>query len=195
VALAATALAAALSASAALAAEKSAADDWYVEGGGYAQKDIVRVSLNTNGGLLIKSQVADGVEYITGYEAWGELNASKLNINAWRYEGKYEFREPVEAGSFNPTLGEPYSLPPFTIDGLTYSVVLTRADAGTVKISGYVDIDVAGRTEINADCAIWRQGTPKPEIPDTESGCDAGAGAPALFALGAALLGRRHTRR
>lgn len=188
-------LAAALFSCAALAAGNSISDNWFVEGSGFAQKGILRVSLNANGGLDIKSRFVDGTEYITGYETWGELNASRLGINTWRYGDKYELSAPIEVRSFNPTMSEPFRLPPFTIDKLTYRVVLTSANSGTVDISGYVDIDTVGETEINADCAIWREGTPMPDIPDTESGCDAGSGASALLALGAVLLSRRYPRR
>jgi hypothetical protein len=153
------------------------------------------VRLNAKGSLDIKTKIEDGKEYVTGYETKGELDASSFHINAWRDGSKYELQVPFKVLSFNPTVSDPFELPPFAIDKLNYTVVLTSANSGTVKISGYADIDTVGETEINADCRIWRQGTPKPDIPDTESGCDVGAGALSLLVLGAALLKGRYSSR
>jgi hypothetical protein len=168
---------------------------WLSSGTGFAERGFVRVRLNADGVLDIKSTDVDGTENITGYEAWGGLNASLLGINTWGYHNKYELSLPIEVGSFNPTVNEPFRLPSFTIDRLTYTVVLTDENSGTVNISGYVDIDMVGDTEINANCAIWREGTPKPETPDTESGCDVGAGALGFIALAALLLRGRNSKR
>jgi hypothetical protein len=153
---------------------------WLVEGEGFAKKGLLRVKLNTNGTLNVKSVIEDGAESLTGYEVWGELNASQLGINTWSYHNLYELPAPVEVGRFDPTLNDPYALPTFTIDKLSYTVVLTSANSGTVHITGSIDIDVVGETEIDADCAIWRQGTPRPDIPEAGSGCDNGVGVIAL---------------
>jgi hypothetical protein len=176
-------------------ATQTVGGSWLVEGGGYAKKSVLRVELTTNGMLDIRSSTADEKEILTGYEVWGELNASRLGINAWSYHNDYELSPPVEAGRFEPTLNEPYRLPTFTIDGLSYTIVLTSENSGTVNISGYVDIDVVGRTDVNADCAIWRQGTPKPVIPDSTSGCDAGAGSLLALFLPVLMLGARIKRK
>jgi hypothetical protein len=157
---------------------------WLIEGKGNARKGLLRVSLNTNGTIDIKSAVdADGAETLSGYEAWGYLNASQININAWEYHNEYTLPVPLPIGKFNPSLGEPLELPPFTIDKLTYTIVFTNIDSGTVNIKGYVDVDVAGECEVNADCAIWRYGTPKPEIPDSGGGCNSGLGVCGLIAV------------
>jgi hypothetical protein len=187
--------AAALSHETARAAAYRLGGRWLLEGDGFAEKSILRVSLNTNGRLAIKSDIADGSESLTGYDVYGELNASRLDINTWSYQNECKLSPAIEVGSFNPTMSNPFRLPPFTVDKLTYAVTLTSVNSGTVNISGYVDIDTVGRTAINADCAIWREGTPKPAIPDTGSGCDMGTGALGLLALSAIFLGRRNCKR
>lgn len=168
---------------------------WLVSGAGFAERGFVRVRLDAAGVMDIKSKFVEETENITGYEVWGDLDASLLGINTWEYYHLYELPLPVEVGSFNPTINEPFGLPPFTIDRLTYTVVLTDENSGTVNIKGYVNIDMVGDTEINADCAIWREGTPRPETPDTGSGCDAGAGALGIFVLGALYFSGRYARR
>jgi hypothetical protein len=175
----------------ALASEYYLAGRWLAEGGGFAKKSLLRVRLEANGAFDIKSAVENGTERVTGYGVYCELNASRLGINTWSFRTEYELPSPIEVVDFNPTMNDPFRLPPFTIDNLTYTVTLTDANSGTVGISGYVDIDTVGQTEINADCAIWRQGTPKPDIPDTSRGCGIGTGALALLAGGAIFLGRR----
>jgi hypothetical protein len=166
---------------------------WLIEGNGFAERGFLRVSLWTQGTVAIKSQTSEGTEYLTGYDVWGELNASRLGINTWGYQGKYEPPNPISVGEFEPTLNEPFRIPTFSIGKLNYTITLTDVNSGVVNISGFVDIDVVGETEINADCAIWREGTLKPQIPDSGSGCDAGAGSLALLlSFGAVFIGRRH---
>jgi hypothetical protein len=169
--------------------------DWLFYGEGFAEKSFLRVSMYANGTLEIKSSAAGGTEEISGYEVWGELDASRLGINAWDYHGEHTLARPLHVDDFNPTLNEPYTLPPFSIDGLTYTVEFTSVSSGTVKIRGFVYIDSVGECEVNADCALWRQGTKMPEIPDTGSGCEtAGAGstlAAAVIAAFASVRGRR----
>lgn len=173
------------------ASEYYLAGRWLAEGGGFAEKSPMRVRLDANGIFDIKSAAGNGTERVTGYGVYCELNASRLGINTWSFRTEYELPSPIEVVDFNPTMNDPFRLPPFTIDKLTYTVTLTDANSGTVGISGYVDIDSVGETEINADCVIWREGTPKPDIPDTSSGCGIGAGALGLLAGGAIFLSRR----
>jgi hypothetical protein len=172
---------------------------WLIEGEGTARKDMLPVKLYADGTLQIKSATENGSESILGYEIWGDLEASHLGINAWEDRGKYEVPSefPIPPiNDFNPSMSDPIKLPPFEIDHLVYTVEFTSVHSGTVNISGYVILDVVNRTEISANCAIWRQGTPKPDTPDTSWGCDAGAGAASLVSL--AMLGsalRRRKRR
>jgi hypothetical protein len=132
-----------------------------------------------------------------GYEIWGNLEASHLNINAWEDKGEYVVPSQlsITVSDFNPSMSDPFRLPPFKIDNLVYTVEFTSVNSGTVNISGYVILDVVNRTEISANCAIWRQGTPKPDTQDTSWGCDSGAGVASfvsLSMLGAALRWRKH---
>jgi hypothetical protein len=168
---------------------------WLFDGEGFIERSLLRVSLSANGTLDIKSAAAGNAETISGYEVWGELNASRLGINAWSYHGEHSLAWPVAVGEFNPTLSEPYTLPSFSIDKLTYTVEFTSVNSGTVKIRGFVDIDMVGECEVNADCALWRQGTKMPETPGTGSGCETGAGAVPAAALLAAFMKAKGKRR
>lgn len=186
-----------LVAGAAFAADYLIGGRWLAEGSGYAEK-VVRVSLNAAGTLDISSTVQDGVESITGYDIWCELTASKLGINAWSYRQNQVLSTPIPIKDFNPSMSDPFRLPAFTIDGLTYTVVLTSVSSGTVEIRGDVDIDGVGTCRVSADCVIWKEGTPRPNVSDSDSGCNTGFGVSALFILvfSCTLLNgksRRHT--
>ena len=156
---------------------------WLIEGGGYAEKGIVRVELKDEGTLDINTTTKNGVQYITGYTLKIRLNASKLGINAWENNSTITFQNPIPVPSLNPTLNEPFDLPAVTVDRMTYKVRFTKTTSGTVKIYGFMDIDTVGTVEINSDSAVWKQGTPKPIIDDDKSGCNAG------FSIIALLLG------
>lgn len=156
---------------------------WLTEGGGFIEKGIARVALTDSGWLKVITTYEDGVETITGYEVYGKLDASRLDINAWSYRNDITLGTPIPVKDFNPSMSEPFKLPPITVDELTYTLELTSVNSGTLKLRGYVDIDVVGRCEVNADNAIWKEGTPKPDIPDSESGCNAGAALPAMTLL------------
>ena len=167
---------------------------WLLDGGGFAEKGILRVSLTANGDMdIIASKDASGTEKITEYRLRGELNASRLNINTWKYSGTMPVNPPITVNNFNPTINEPFRLPSFTIQELTYTVELTSATAGTIKIRGYVDIDKVGKCEINADCALWKEGSDKPAVPNSKSGCNSGAGA-ALAVIAASWFFLRKRR-
>ena len=156
---------------------------WQTEGGGFIEKGVLRVSLTDAGWLKVITTYEGGVETITGYEVYGELEASRLGVNAWSYRNTITLGTPIPIKDFNPSMSDPFKLPPITIDDLTYTLELTSVTSGTLKLRGYVDVDVVGRCEVNADNAIWKQGTPKPDIPDSESGCNAGATLPAAAIL------------
>lgn len=182
-----------LLASAASAAQtQTVGGRWLAEGSGFAEKGILRVSLTADGYVNINSTNENGVETITGYDVYSVLHATKLEFNAWSYSGSQRLATPLSIPDYNPTLSNPLTLPPFTMDGLEYAVTLTSVTSGTVKIRGDVNIDGFGKCEVNADCALWKEGTAKPDIPSKDSGCDAGAGgAAAGLLLLAACLRRR----
>jgi hypothetical protein len=159
-----------------LSAEYRVGGRWRTDGGGFAEKGFVRISLSNSGVLTLRSTMDGDVERITGYNMYGELRATGFNINAWRQSDDHDYAIPIEVDGFNPSMSDPFVLPSFTIDKLTYTVSLTSVNSGTVRLRGYVDIDGVGECEVNADNAIWREGTPRPSVPETESGCASGTG-------------------
>jgi hypothetical protein len=147
---------------------------WLLEGSGYAEKSFVRAELTDSGTLDIKTHVENGVRYVLGYTLDLRLDASRFNINAWKHSKVVLLDTPVPLPELNPTTNEPFELPLITVDGLTYEVTFTTATSGTVKIYGYIDIDVVGNVNINSISAIWKSGTQKPDISDMSSGCNGG---------------------
>lgn len=145
---------------------------WLLEGSGYAEKGFVRAELTDSGTLDIKTQTEDGVRYVLGYSLDLRLDASRLDINAWKYSKIVLLDVPVPLPELNPTANDPFELPPVTVDGLTYEVTFTATTSGTVKIYGYIDIDVVGSVGIDSVSAIWKSGTDKPDIADMTSGCN-----------------------
>jgi hypothetical protein len=147
---------------------------WLLEGGGFAQKGVLRVELTDEGVLDIQTQVEDGVRYVLGYSVGLWLDASKFGINAWKYSKTVNLQTPIPIPDLDPTLNDPFELPPVTVEKMTYKVVFTSTTSGTVKIYGNLDIDVVGEVEIDSASAIWREGMEKPDIPDMTSGCSTG---------------------
>lgn len=145
---------------------------WLIEGGGYAKKDILRVELSDEGTLDILSKTENGTQYITGYTLNIRLDASKLGIKAWNNTDTATFQVPVPMPEFNPTVNKPFELPAVTVDRMHYQVTFTSINSGTVKIYGFMDVDTAGTIEIDSLSAVWKQGTPKPNIDDKSSGCN-----------------------
>ncbi|MDR3331943.1 MAG: hypothetical protein LBT08_04880 [Synergistaceae bacterium] len=157
--------------------------NWLTNGGGFAEKGILRIGLSNNGRLTMRSYMDGDREIITGYYMQGELQATGFNIRAWEQSDNHDYGIPIPLDDFNPSMSDPFSLPPITVDKLTYTVVFNDVNSGTIRLRGYVDIDGVGECEVNADNAIWREGTPRPSVPDTESGCNAGFSAGALAIL------------
>jgi hypothetical protein len=150
---------------------------WLLDGGGYAEKSFVRVELSANGELFVRTELEDGVRYVTGCDVTATLDASRFNINAWKYSSSTDLQHPVMVPEANPTLNEPFELPPVTYDGLTYEVTFTSASSGTIRIYGRVDAGV----DINSTSVVWKEGTERPRVKDASSGCDTGGGAAALL--------------
>jgi hypothetical protein len=147
---------------------------WLLEGGGFAEKGVLRVELTDEGVLDIRTQLEDEVRHVAGYNVRLRLDASKLGISAWEYSKAMDLTPSIPIPDLNPTVNDPFKLPPVTIDGLTYEVTFTSITSGTVKIYGNLDVDVAGKVEIDSVSAIWKEGTEKPDIPDMSSGCNSG---------------------
>ena len=168
---------------------------WLLEGSGYAEKGFVRAELTDSGTLNIQTQTEDGVRYVLGYSLDLRLDASRLNINAWKYSKIVLLDVPVPLPELNPTTNNPFELPPVTVDGLTYEVTFTSTTSGTVKLYGYLDIDVVGNIGVDSISAIWKSGTAKPDIDDMTSGCNWGVPwAASLLPLLAMKLGKKVKR-
>ncbi|MDR1885759.1 MAG: hypothetical protein LBQ56_05740 [Synergistaceae bacterium] len=167
---------------------------WLTDGGGFAEKGILRIELNNRGYLDFRSTVVDGVETITGYYMYGELTATGFEIRAWRQSDDHDYDYPLMVKDFNPSIGNPFVMPRIKIDELEYTVSFTSENSGIISLRGYIDIEVAGRCEVNADNAIWKEGTARPaETPETASGCSSAPGMGMMLPLAVFLLGRRRS--
>jgi hypothetical protein len=145
-----------------------------MEGGGFAEKGFVRSELTLDGTLDIQTQTENDDRYFLGFSLAMRLDASRLNINTWKYSKVVVLDIPVKLPELSPTTNEPFELPPVPVDDLVCEVTFTSTTSGTVKIYGYIDVDVVGRVEIDSESAIWKEGSQKPDIPDKTSGCNAG---------------------
>ena len=162
---------------------------WLLEGGGYAEKGVVRAQLTVEGDVVIQTKTENEVQYLTGYTVWARLDASRLNIKAWDYSDTVVFDSPIEIPELRPTTNQPFELPPVRIDDLTYQVTFTSTTSGTIEIYGDLNVDYVGTVEVNSESAIWKEGTARPDIPDESSGCNAGVGFSSMALL--ALLAKR----
>jgi hypothetical protein len=158
---------------------------WLIEGGGFAEKGFVRAEMTLDGTLDIQTQAESGDQYVQGFTLAMRLDATRLNINTWKYSKAAALKVPVKLPELRPTTNEPFELPAVPVDDLTVEVTFTSTTSGTVKINGYIDVDVVGQTEIQSESAIWKEGTPKPDIPDRTSGCNGvfGGGYGAILAV------------
>ncbi len=174
---------------------------WDIDGDGFVEKEFLRVSLEFDGYMilttattqeilddavsrdLVRQEYADradvlsgDVKFLTGYDINLTITATNLDIRAWSEHIPNGIRIPVPLPTQVPSASYPYELlvQP-NVDGLNYKFTLTSATSGKVKITGYIDLDVVGETEINSECLIWKHGTPKPQSDGgSSSGCDAG---------------------
>ncbi|MDR1378097.1 MAG: hypothetical protein LBJ36_03505 [Synergistaceae bacterium] len=147
---------------------------WFIEGGGFVEKGIARVEMTLDGTLDMRTQIESGDQYFLGFSLAMQLNASKLNINAWRYSKVVILNTPVKVPELAPTMSNSFKLPPVSVDGLVYEVTFTSTTSGIVKISGYIDVDIVGQVEISSESAIWKKNSPKPDISNKASGCNSG---------------------
>lgn len=176
------------------AAAWDAAGRWLIEGTGYGEKSPVRLRLALDGYMDLKTVTSGDARFVTGYDLNMRLDTSRAGVKTWTEEIHKTLPVPVPLPSLAPTVNEPFKLPDFRADGLTYAVTLTSATSGTVDIYGTIDLDVLGRTEVNSKSAVWKDGTKRPDLDDDlKSGCSAGTPflALALLAPLAGVLRRR----
>lgn len=179
-------------------AEESASYDvagrWLIRGNGFGKK-TVSVELKLEGLLDLQTKEIDGKRHISGYDLWMRIDASRLKIKAWQETYREELSIPMPLPELRPTLNSPLILPAVkTREGLIYQVTLTSVTSGTVKIYGTIDLDVVGKTEIDSNSKIWKEGTPPPDIEDLTKGCGVGLGVGPLLLLLPLLLSRARRR-
>ena len=175
---------------------------WHIKGQGYGEYSPIRLKLSLTGNmniatsklseisadnLYIKSgdetvsldlenhpELAD-MKALTSYDIYMRLELTGAGFKAWEENFPNGIRIPVLLPNLRPTVNEPFVLPGISNENITYQVSFTSPTSGKVRIHGYTDVDVLGTCEINADCAIWRDGYPEPELDsETDSGCNSG---------------------
>ena len=193
---------------------------WNVEGTSFIEKGIVRLSLKIEGTANqttdelknlaenIDKIIEDNEEkarniinenrrVLTGCELDLKLyifDKAGFDIKAWDEYIENAIQIPVLLPEMRPTISDPFILPSVTRDDLTYTLTFESESSGKLRVRGYVDVDNVGTCEINADCALWRAGTTKPELDkETSSGCNnnSGLGIFAAFIVLLMMLGRR----
>lgn len=164
---------------------------WLIDGAGHGEKGFVRLRLSLDGTMDIHASKDDeGRRWLTGWDIDLRIGTTRADIRTWRDHIEERLHVPVPLPELRPTVSDPFELPPVTHEGLTYRVTLTSESSGKVRISGWIDLDVIGKTDIDSESAIWKAGTPKPDLDSSvESGCDAGLGG-ACVALLLALAWR-----
>ena len=169
---------------------------WLMQGEGYGDRNSLRLQLRLDGVLDIRTGMVDNRRCVTGYDMWIRIDSTRVRIKTWQERYREELRVPIPLPELRTTLSSPLVLPAVkTREGLIYQVTLTSVTSGTVKIYGNIDLDVVGRTEINSECALWKEGSDKPDIKDLVSGCSVGAGAGSLLLLFPVALRRVRRRR
>ncbi|MBQ7543762.1 MAG: hypothetical protein IJT02_02355 [Synergistaceae bacterium] len=189
---------------------------WNLAGTGFVEKEFLRVSLELEGDMhlttsttqevldnaasrdLVRQEYPDSpdilsgdLKFLTAYEIDLKITATELDIKAWSDHLPNYIRIPVPLPEMRPSNSHPYELPVYAYnDGLTYRVTLTSTTSGKVRITGYVDLDVVGKTELNSDCTVWKYGTQRPTLEEeTDSGCNSGFGALMMLLLLAGVRG------
>ena len=176
------------------------AGPWNIAGDGFVEKAPLRVTLELTGNMTLRTastqEILDSVSadlvrqqypespdilsrdlrFLTSYDINLKNTATNLGIKAWNDHLPNGIRIPSPLPEMKPSKEYPYELPVYGYnDGLTYKVTLTSDVSGKVRITGFVNFDVIGKTEINSDCAVWKAGTPKPKLEEeTNSGCNSG---------------------
>ena len=115
-----------------------------------------------------------------------------FDIKVWEENIPNAVVIPVLLPEIKPTIGEPLVLPSVTRDNVKYTLTFNSESSGKLRAQGYVDVDTVGTCEINADCALWRDGTTKPSTEkETKSGCNSGFGIfSAFIVLLIVMIGR-----
>ena len=182
---------------------------WNIEGTSFVEKNFVRVSFKIEGEMnqemeVLKNldsnidKILDGNNEISR----GVVNENRkvltscdldlriymfdkagFDIKVWDNKIDNAVQIPILLPEARPTLSKPFELPSVKLDDLNLTVTFTSESLGKLRVRGYVDVDTVGECEINADCALWKDGTTKPEFDEeTSSGCNSGLGILSMFA-------------
>ena len=176
---------------------------WNVEGTSFIEKGIVRLSIKVEGTAnqttdelknlaenidkiidnneeKARNIINENRRVLTGCELDLRLyifDKAGFDIKAWNEYIENAVKIPVLLPEMRPTISDPFILPSVTYNNLNYTLTFESESSGKLRVKGYVDVDTVGTCEINADCALWRDGTTKPELDkETSSGCNSGYG-------------------
>ena len=175
---------------------------WHIKGRGFGEYSPIRLKLSLSGNMNVTtaklSEISADQRYIksgdetiqldlekypeladmkalTGYEVYMSLELTEGGFKAWDENFPNGISVPVLLPNIRPTVNETFVLPSITHDNITYKVSFISPTSGKVRINGYTDVDHLGSCEINADCVVWRDGYPEPELEEeTNSGCNSG---------------------
>ena len=194
---------------------------WNIEGTSFVEKDFVRISFEIEGEMNQEvdelknldenvDKILDNNEEVSRgivNEDRKVLTSCSINlkiyafdkagfdIKVWDKKVDNVVQIPVLLPEARPTLSNPFVLPTIKIDDLNLTVIFTSESSGKLRVQGYVYVDNVGTCEINADCALWRDGTEKPKLEEeTSSGCNSGffsALAVLLFFIEIGEIGRK----
>ena len=172
---------------------------WNVEGTSFIEKGIVRLSISIEGEVnqtvdVLKNLSAsvdkiiddneekarniinENRKVLTGCSVYLKLyifDKTGFDIKAWDEYIDNAVKIPVLLPEMRPTISDPFVLPTVTYDNLSYTLTFESESSGKLRVRGYVDVDTVGTCEINADCALWKDGTEKPSLDkETSSGCN-----------------------
>ena len=209
-------IAATLLGTAGIAEEYDISGGWNIAGTGFVEKGVLRVSLELKGDMHLTTSTTQEVldnavsrdlvmqgypespdilsgdlKFLTAYDIDLKITATQGEFKAWSDHIPNGIRIPVPLPEMRPSNSHPYELPVHGYsDGLTYKVTLTSTTSGKVRITGYVDFDVVGKTELNSDCVVWKYGTSRPALEEeTDSGCNSGFGALMMLLMFAGVCG------
>ena len=182
---------------------------WNIHGTGFAEKGFVRLSLEVDGNAIqttdfvknlsasvdkilddnqevLRNAVNPERKVLTNCNVDLTLRITGAGIKAWNENIPNAVKIPVLLPEIRPTINNPFALPSVTLNNIKYTVTFTSETSGKLRGQGYVDVDLVGTCEINADCALWKDGTKAPATDEeTHSGCNSGIG---IFTAFTALL-------
>jgi len=182
---------------------------WNIEGTSFVEKDFVRISFRAEGEMNQATDFLKNLDPSIDKIIEGNQEKTRNIINEDRkvltlcavdlriymfdktgfdikvWEGNIDnaVKIPVLLPEARPSLSDPFELPTVKIQDLDITITFTSESSGKARIKGYADFDTVGVCEVNADCALWKDGTPKPSLEEeTSSGCNSGIGILSAFA-------------